>query len=242
MLDIMKPLPTLEEADLTKLPDLTDLSGSLADRVYVALKTAILTLDFLPGVPLRKSEICAQLGVSRSPVSEAMTKLSGEGLVDILPQSGTRVSRLSMAGIREDVFLREALEVAAARHAALNRSEEVVARLQRNVEMQKLLVADADGDDFFLTDIAMHEMIMATTGMNRLPITVRLLSSNVDRARLLLVPDRARLAETVDEHIVLVEAIREQNAPGAEEAMRHHVRQLIKRLQPLEAARPDLFT
>lgn len=241
MLVIMTQTISINDADVSKLPPVSDLSGSLADRVYGAVKSAILSLDFLPGSMIRKSDICDQLGVSRSPVADALAKLSSEGLVDIVPQSGTRVSRLSMAAIREDIFFREALEVAAARHAALHRSEETLGRLTRNIEMQRLLIADADGEDFFRTDIAMHEMIMATTSMPRLPATVRMLSSHVDRARVLLVPEPGRLSETVEEHVDIVEAIRAHDAPGAEAAMRHHVRNLIKRLEPLEAARPDLF-
>ncbi|MEL6572201.1 MAG: GntR family transcriptional regulator [Pseudomonadota bacterium] len=237
----MATIINTDETDVSKLPALSDLTGSLADRVYSAVKTAILNLDFLPGAAIRKSAICDQLGVSRSPVSDALAKLSSEGLVDIVPQSGTRVARLSMAAIREDVFFRAALEGAAARHAATHRSEEILARLLRNLEMQRLLVADADGEDFFRTDIAMHEMILGTTGVQRLPGTVRTLSSHVDRARVMLVPEPGRMSETVDEHVDVIEAIKNQNATGAEEAMRHHIRQLIKRLAPLEAARPDLF-
>ena len=233
---------TLEEADVSKLPLVGDLSGSLAERVYTAVKGAILTLEFLPGAQIRKSAICAQLGVSRSPVSDALTKLSNEGLVDIVPQSGTRVSRLSMAAIREDVFIRGALEGAAARHAAAERSPETMARLTRNIEMQKLLVADLDAQDFMRTDIDMHDMILATTEKPRLRLAVRIFSSHVDRARQLLLPEPGRLAETLEEHVALIDAIRDQDPARAEAAMRHHVEQLTRRLAPLEAARPDLFT
>lgn len=232
----------MSEADVTKLSPIADLNGSLADRVYTAVKTAILSLDFPPGAVLRKTSVCDQLTVSRSPVSDALTRLANEGLVDVYPQSGTRIARLSMAAIREDVFLREALEVAAARHAALHRSDEVLARLTRNIEMQKLLIVDADKEDFMNTDRALHDAIMSTTGISRLPATVRAMSTHLDRARVLLMPEPGRLAETVDEHINIVEAIRSKDETAAQDAMRHHVRQVLQRLQPLEAARPDLFS
>ena len=119
----------MTDADVSKLSVLDELNGSLADRVYESVKSAILELHFLPGAVIRKSAICERLGLSRSPVSDALARLSSEGLVDIIPQSGTRVSRLSFNAIREDSFLREALEVAAARHAALHRSDETVATL-----------------------------------------------------------------------------------------------------------------
>ncbi|MEL7107045.1 MAG: GntR family transcriptional regulator [Pseudomonadota bacterium] len=242
MLVEMHTATTHPDADVSKLPIVNSLNGSLADRVYLAVKQAILQLDFPPGAFIRKAALCDQLGVSRSPVSEALARLATEGLVDIVPQSGTRVARLSMAAIRDDAFLREALEVAAARHAALHRTDEMLARLTRNIEMQKLQVVDVDAKDFFETDIALHEMLMATTGVARLPETVRMLSSQVDRARQMLLPHSGRLSETVAEHIDLIDAVARRDAKGAEDAMRHHVRQLIKRLEPLEADRPDLFS
>lgn len=232
----------LADVDTSKLAVLNDLTGSLADRVYAALKSAILSLDFLPGANIRKSDVCEQLGVSRSPVSDALAKLSGEGLVDIIPQSGTRVSRLSMAAIREDTFLREALEVAASRHAALHRTPEAVARLKRNLEMQKLLIADVDTEDFIHTDAAFHEIIMSTTGVSRLSATVSAVSTQVNRARLLMVPEPGRLSDTLHEHVQILEAIERQDPRAAEDAMRSHVWQLLNRLKTLVMDRSDLIS
>ncbi|WP_415401241.1 GntR family transcriptional regulator [Tateyamaria sp. SN3-11] len=232
----------MPDVDVTKLPILDDMNGPLADRAYTALKSAIMAMDFAPGAFIRKSALCDRLGLSRSPVTDALAKLSVEGLVDIVPQSGTRVARLSMAAVREDVFLRETLEVAAARYAAEHRTDDVLARLSRNIEMQKLLVVDGDVDEFMRTDIAFHETIMATTNVSRLPGVVRTVSPSVNRARKLLMPEPGRMADTVEEHVQVANAIRRQDAKAAEDAMRYHVRQLLRRLEPLEAARPDLFS
>ena len=76
-----------------QLAEIGEMSGSLAQRVYQSLRDAILTLEYMPGSVIRKSYICQQLGVSRQPVSEAIARLSSEGLVDVIPQSATRVSR-----------------------------------------------------------------------------------------------------------------------------------------------------
>jgi len=235
------PKSHMPDADVTKLPALKDLNGSLTDRVYTAVKSAVLTLEFPPGASVRKTALCEHLGLSRSPVSEALSRLSVEGLVDIVPQSGTRVSRLSMAAIREDTFLREALEVAAAAHAATHRSDEVLARMTRNLEMQKMLIASGDREEFIQTDKTFHDMIMVTTGVTRLPGAVRALSPHIERARFLMAPEPGRLSETVEEHIVILDAIRDADAEAARTAMSLHVRALLKRLAPLEAERPDLF-
>ena len=77
------------------LVTLDQFPGSLAQKVYGSLKQAILSLAFQPGEILRKAEICATLGVSRSPVAEAVARLALEGLVEVVPQSGTFVARSS---------------------------------------------------------------------------------------------------------------------------------------------------
>lgn len=232
----------MPEAEFQKLSLMNDAPGSLTDRVYTSMKSAILRLDLVPGAIIRKSTVCEQFGVSRAPVSDAFTRLATEGLVDVVPQSGTRVARLSMAAIREDSFLREALEVAAARHAAVHRSAEIMARLTRNVELQKLQIEDVDKEDFIQTDADFHDLIMSTTHVSRLPATVRHVSTHLERARFLLVPEPGRLGETLDEHVAILNAIGESDPDAAQDAMRIHVQQLLKRLEPLESERPELFS
>ena len=194
------PFRSMQDADAKLLPPFEELSGSLSDRVYQAVKSAIMSLNFPPSSVIRKSAICEFYSLPRSPVSDASAKLSAESLVDILPQSGTRVARLTMTAIREGAFMREALEVAAARHAARNRSEATLAPLARSVEFQRLSIADMDKEDFHRTDEEFHEIIIATTQVARLPASVRSVSRHVDKGRALLIPKPGRLAETLSEH------------------------------------------
>ena len=90
-----------------KIRTLDNFQGSLTDRTFLAIREAIMELNFLPGEIIRKHDICSALGVSRSPVSEALAKLRNEGLVEVVPQSGTFVSRFSLQDIKEGAFLRE---------------------------------------------------------------------------------------------------------------------------------------
>lgn len=228
-------------ADVTLLPDLRGLPGLLSDRVYQALRTAILSLEFPPGAVLRKGDICDQLGVSRTPVSDAIQKLSGEGLVDVVPQSTTQVTKLSMTEIREDAFLREALEVAAAERAAEQVTEALAARLERSLSLQQMQVDDRDFEEFHRADQVFHRLILDSTGIARLPGAVQAVSNQVDRARLLILPEAGSRDATIAEHRDIVEGIRSGNARGAGEAMRAHLRRLLTRLAPLEAQRPELF-
>ena len=129
---------------MPKLTPLDQFEGPLSNRVYLSLKDAILTLQYAPGEILRKQVVCEALHVSRSPVSEAVARLASEGLVTILPQTGTYVSRFSMAEIRESAFLREALELAAIEYLAPRIADEQIVELRRNLRVQEALVHDGD--------------------------------------------------------------------------------------------------
>ena len=122
-----------QDIDAQLLRDIASDEGSLAQRVYLAIKQAILSLDFPPGATLRKAPICKRLGVSRAPVTEAIARLAAEGLVDVVPQSGTRVSYFSMPEIREGMFLREALELATVAKVARDLTEDQRKKLSRNM-------------------------------------------------------------------------------------------------------------
>ena len=127
-----------------------------------------MALRLKPGEILRKPEICDELGVSRSPVSEAMARLAGEGLVDIVPQAGSFVSRFSMAELREGAFLREAIELHAVAYVAETIDEDTLKLLRRNLRIQEALVEDGDFAGFYAQDAELHGAILAATGFRRI--------------------------------------------------------------------------
>lgn len=225
-------------------PDLARLDtfdGTLSQRVYQVLRGAILTLGYRPGQMLRKGDICAALGVSRSPVSEALAHLAVEGLVDVQPQAGSFVARVSMEEIREGAFLREALELAAVEQVAATITPPQVQELQQNLARQADLVARGDAEGFHATDGALHEAILSHTGHRRLPAMSRTAWVHVDRARRLILPRPGRIADTLREHHAIVAALAAHDAAAARAATRHHLRQLLAQLEPLAEQRPELF-
>ena len=221
--------------------DINNLDGPLGQRVYTALRNKILTMAYEPGFVLRKGALCEQLGVSRSPVTEALNRLSSDGLVDIIPQSATRVSKFSMFELREESFLREAVETAAVAKVAQERTEEQLTILSRNLKMQNLLVEDEDFQGFFEADLEFHELILAFTGFPRVAITAGQLSLQLHRARMLILPERGRPAEAVAEHQSILAGIKARDSNAARAAMSLHLRQFITRLEPLERQHPEYF-
>ena len=224
-----------------RLRPLDDFPGSLSVRTYATLKHAILHLTFRPGEPLRKPEICEHLGISRSPVSEAVARLAAEGLVDVIPQAGTFVARFSLQEIREGAFLRQALEIAAVERVAPSMTEDQLVLLRRNLRLQGVLVDDQDFDGFYQSDAAMHELIHAFTGFRRLTQFSDTAWVHVNRARRLILPQPGRVELTLAEHQAIVAALEHRDAKAAGRAMRHHLEQLLSLLEPLIAERPEFF-
>jgi DNA-binding GntR family transcriptional regulator len=225
----------------TRLRPLDAFAGTLAQRAYLSLREAILDITFRPGEALRKAEICAALGVSRSPVTEAISRLAAEGLVTVIPQSGTHVARFSMQEIREGAFLREAIELAAVEAVAPAITEDQLVPLRRNLRVQEALVADGDYAGFYRLDGEMHALILSFTGYRNLAQVAETAWVNVNRARRLLMPVPGRVAATLSEHAAIVAALEARDPAAARAAMRHHLRQLITFLEPLETTHADLF-
>jgi len=231
-----------EPSAALRLKPLSDFSGSLGQRVYQTLRQAILSLEYRPGEILRKPEICDALGVSRSPVADAVARLQAEGLVDVVPQAGTFVARFSMHEIREGAFLREAIEVAAIERVAPRISDDQLQLLRRNLTVQAALVADGDIPGFYAMDSAMHELLLSFTGFPRLAQVSETAWLHVNRARQLILPVPGRVQATLAEHQAILAALETRSPTAAREAIQAHLRQLITYLEPLERERPDLFS
>jgi len=221
--------------------DINGLNGPLGQRVYSTLRTNILDMTLKPGAILRKGALCEQLGVSRSPIAEALGRLSSDGLVDIIPQSATRVSRFSMAELLEENFLREAVEVAAVGRFASDRTDEQLTRLSRNLRLQTLLVEDKDFQGFFEADLEFHELILSFTGFPKVNQVAEEMTLQLRRARKLMLPELGRPAQAVTEHTEILTAIKAKNVVTAQSKMISHLRQMEKRIVPLEREHPDFF-
>lgn len=228
-------------AAAARLRKLESFSGSLAARTYQSLREAILHLAYRPGELLRKGDICTELGVSRSPVSEAIARLAAEGLVDVVPQAGTFVARFSMSEIREGAFLREAIELSAIEMIAPAMTEDQLVQLRRNIRVQEALVDDADFAGFHKLDAEMHAILLSFTGYRKLGQVAESAWLHVNRARQQVLPVPGRVAASLKEHQAILAALEARDPDRAREELRWHLRQLMTFLVPLERERPDLF-
>src|ERR1700740_1592098 len=122
---------------------------SKTDRVYGVLRHRIRELDLAPGAPLRKEEIALELGVSRAPVSEAISRLADEGLIEVFPQHGSFVALIRAADVRESLFIRTALEVEAMRRVAgVANHGSILMALDSNLDLQTAALKAGDMETF----------------------------------------------------------------------------------------------
>jgi len=196
---------------------------SKTDRVYEVLRRRIRELALAPGAPLRKEEIALELGVSRAPVSDAISRLAEEGLIDVFPQHGSFVALIRSSDVRESLFVRTALEVEAMRRLAPLANPQTLAVLDANIAAQVDALAKGNLEHFYDLDEALHA---AMFGAIETPRALRLLEAArapLDRVRRLALPDQGRPEQTLAEHRALVEAIRSGDGEYAAAAMRAHL-------------------
>ncbi|MCW2952255.1 MAG: GntR family transcriptional regulator [Conexibacter sp.] len=210
------------------------------DRLYAALRDGIVELRYPPGARLSDVALAAELGVSRTPAREAILRLADEGLVAVRPRSGTYVTPIDPAAVREAQFVREALEVAAL-EAALGPSGALdLDRLEADLEGQARAIAHGDLAEFGELDNALHRHIFEASGFPAAGRAAAPSRAHLDRVRKLNDrPDAFR--ELIDDHRQIVERMRAGDLEGASAALRVHLRRVLEVLARLERARPELF-
>src|SRR4051812_36273546 len=150
------------------LPTLTrEGRGGTVQRVQDVIRDAIVRLELPPGAIIDKVGLCARLGVSRFPVSEALGRLAAEGFVEILPQRGTRVARIDLADCRQAMFIRRALETEAARAIAPRADAALLAALDRNLGEQEAALGSDHGARFHALDLGLHALLLDFPGCER---------------------------------------------------------------------------
>jgi DNA-binding GntR family transcriptional regulator len=214
--------------------------GNVTAHVVRELRQAIVTLVLEPGAPIDKNAVCQRLGVSRFPVSEALARLQAEGLVDILPQRGTSVSRIRMSEVAEYMFIRKAIESEAVRTLAEIGAGPVMDDLHKIVDQQRVSAERDDRAAFHAQDCAFHELLFTALNFTRVRTIIDSARANVDRARLLIHSPR-RLALTIAEHNAILAGIVAGDADQAAAAMRAHIDAVMDDLAGFVRTHPDLF-
>ena len=215
--------------------------GSAAQRIEAELRRAIIALEFPPGARLSEQEIAERLGVSRQPVREAFIGLARTRLVDILPQRGTVVVKISARKMMEARFVREAVETAVVRRACGSFDPQSRQRIDDLLEVQDKAARRGDHAAFQRYDELFHIALAEGAGCPLAWEALQDIKAHMDRVCQLTLPGAETMLPLIDQHRAIVKAIDAKDEERAATAMHRHLTEILKALPKVEAENPDLF-
>lgn len=211
---------------LEKVGDLV----SLKDRVYAAIKDAILSLKLKPGTPLVEAQLAEELGVSKTPVREALSELEREGFVTRILFKGTYVTEVTAKDVMEIFQLRAVLEGLAARLATPLFSSQELDEIAHNLTASEAALAEGDLTLCSKLGKTLHDAIINKADNQRLMLIIRNLDDHIQRFRAISDQISGRLNKSVREHRRILDALRQRDPAAAEQAMRDHLHSVMEDL------------
>ncbi|MDE7247698.1 MAG: GntR family transcriptional regulator [Lachnospiraceae bacterium] len=195
----------------------------LRDVVFNALRQAIVTGEFAPGERLMEMKLADKLGVSRTPVREAIRMLELEGLVVMIPRRGAEVARITEKDLRDALEVRTAIEELSVELACARIDEEGKERLKQACNEFKEAIATKHVQNIVDGDVKFHEVIFELTKNQRLISIAQNLREQVYRYRVEYVKDFSYHDVLVEEHYEITNAILTNDVATAKEIMRKHL-------------------
>ncbi len=216
-------------------------SEPVNQQIYRFLRQDIVTCAIPPGSLLSEKEVSARFSVSRQPVREAFIKLAEAGLVQVLPQRGTFVRKISAQRVADGRFIREAVEVAVIRRAAVEASAGSLAQLEHNLQLQQMAAERHDSQAFLLLDDEFHRLIAQSINCELAWETVENIKAAMDRVRFLTLSKVSPPESLIEQHREIFRALAAKDVDGAERALRRHLQEMIFSITPIAEQNSDWF-
>ncbi len=197
--------------------------GKLHDELVGHLRDLIVEGELTPGVRVPERELCARIGVSRTPLREALKVLASEGLLELLPNRGAQVARLTAADIDEMFPVMGALEALAGELACLRVNDEEIAEIRALHYQMVLHRTRRDRPEYFRLNQRIHERILEIAGNATLARLYAGLAGRVRRARYLANMSETRWERAVEEHETILDALAERDGPRLARILKQHL-------------------
>ena len=195
----------------------------LRDVVFNTLRQAILKGELAPGERLMEIQLAEKLGVSRTPIREAIRKLELEGLVLMIPRKGAEVAKISEKSLRDVLEVRRSLEELAIELACQRMTDEEIEQLGERQNDFKNAINKGNAMNIAETDEAFHDVIYLGTGNDKLVQILNNLREQMYRYRVEYLKEEQTRNLLVSEHEELVKAIREGDVQKAQDISFHHL-------------------
>lgn len=195
----------------------------LRDVVFNTLRQAILTGELKPGERLMEIHLANKLGVSRTPIREAIRKLELEGLVTMIPRRGAEVAQITGKSLQDVLEVRRSLDALCAELACERISDEEVLELEAACQAFEEATKTKDTRAIAAADVALHDIIVKATGNGRLVQLVNNLAEQMYRYRFEYIKDFSMHGVLIEEHRIIFEAIRNKDKITAAQAAIKHI-------------------
>jgi len=202
-----------------------NVAASFRDQAYVALKQAITDADIYAHreeIRLDERQLSRQLGVSRTPIREAMTILEQEGFLRTVPRRGVFIIRKTKKQILEMIEMWAALESMAARLATLNASDGEIGNLRHMFDAFRSETPAEHIQEYSEANIAFHQAIIALSGSHLMGQTIENLFIHVRAIRRMTISQSDRAARSIVDHMRIIEALESRDTELAERLVRQH--------------------
>jgi GntR family transcriptional regulator, rspAB operon transcriptional repressor len=213
-----------------------DRRTRLSDQAYAAVRAKIVTGELMPGARLAEAEIATSLGISRTPLREALLRLADEGLLAVYPQSGSFIAPISLEAMAEAQFVREHLECAVIRETAERIDADGVAALRRIVAEQQAAHDAREPDRFYELDEALHAAFAELAGRAGVWRVIQQGKVHLDRVRVLSLPVADHIPHLIRQHRAIIDALAAHDPAAAETALRRHLREVFATVEQLGLA------
>lgn len=195
----------------------------LRDVVFKTLRRGILTGELKPGERLMEIHLANRLGVSRTPIREAIRKLELEGLVTMVPRRGAEVANITEKNLKDVLEVRQALESLAIELACDRITNEEKDGLKANLDQVESAVRTGDTGAIASADVAFHDAIVEASGNARLVQLVSNLGEQMYRYRFEYIKDITKHSQIMSEHRIMYESIMEKNQEKAAQIVKIHI-------------------
>lgn len=217
------------------------MEKSLNEETYEKLKYDIMNFKLLPGDTISAQKVALRYDVSRTPAREAIVNLEKEGLLKIIPQSGTYVACINCRRSEQEWFVRKSLEIGMVDAIFEHTSDEM---LDKMTELNNRLInydEEVESVPRIEIDNAFHELIYECSGEQLAKNIIQTQMSHYNRIRYLAELNSAISAKTNDEHDMLIEAIRNKDKRKYLRVIKSHVSRIFVELEKLKGKYPEYF-
>ncbi len=195
----------------------------LRDVVFNTLRQAILTGELKPGERLMEIHLANKLGVSRTPIREAIRKLELEGLVIMIPRRGAEVAQITEKSLKDVLEVRRAMDALCVELACDRITDEELENLRQACDNFEAAVKTKDAKKIAQADVALHDIILQATGNQRLIQLVNNLSEQMYRYRFEYIKDFSQHENLIAEHRIIYQGIMHKDKATAASAARTHI-------------------